>query len=77
VVAALAVPAAPRLPSGVGWARTVLVVLAAMTMGSIYRCVLVGAWPALALNVPLAATFGLLRTASSQAFFAAVRDRRP
>ena len=76
VVAALAVSAALRLPSGARWARAVLVTLAAMSLGSTYRSVLHGMWPALVLNVPLAASYFLLRASASKAFFAAAGQRR-
>ena len=74
---AVAIPAAIRLCSGARWAQVVLIVLAALSMGSLYQTFEAQAWPSLALNLLLAATLSLLLTPTSKAFFRVARAHTP
>lgn len=69
VQAAIAVPAAVLLPRGKRWARTVLLVLALLSLASLSTALQQQAWASLVLNVVLAATYGLLQDPSARPFF--------
>jgi len=57
--------------------KVVLIVLAALSMGSLYQTFEAQAWPSLALNLLLAATLSLLLTPTSKAFFRVARAHTP
>lgn len=69
VQAAVAIPAALLLSRGRRWARTVLLVLALLSLGSLSTALQQQAWASLVLNVVLAATCGLLQDPSARPFF--------
>ncbi len=69
VQAALAVPAALALPRGKRWARMVLLVLAAISLGSLYNALKMQAWATIVINLALGSTLGLLHDAGVRAFF--------
>lgn len=75
IQAALAVPAALALPQRKRWARTVLLVLALLSLGSLYSALQAQAWPTLLLNLALASTFGFLQDPSVREFFGLPRDQ--
>lgn len=75
VQAAFAIPAALALPQRKRWARTVLLVLALLSLGSLYSALKAGAWPTLILNVALASTFGFLQDPSAREFFDLPREQ--
>lgn len=59
--AGIAIPAAVALPRGRRWARMTLIVLAALSLGSLYQTLKMGNLPALVLNLALASTLGMLQ----------------
>lgn len=67
--AAVALPAAFALPRGRRWARVVLLVLAAFSLGGLGTAVQHQAWGSLVLNLVTASTFFLLRDPSVRPFF--------
>lgn len=67
--AALAIPAALALSQRKQWARTALLVLALLSLGSLYTALQSQAWPTFILNLALAATFGFLQDPSVRQFF--------
>lgn len=75
VQAAFAIPAAVALPQRKRWARTVLLVLALLSLGSLYSALKAGAWPTLILNIALASTFGFLQDPSAREFFGLPREQ--
>ncbi|MBA8826636.1 ABC-type spermidine/putrescine transport system permease subunit I [Saccharopolyspora lacisalsi] len=74
VQAALAVPAALVLAQRKRWARMVLMILALLSLGSLYSALQAQAWPSLVLNLALAITFGLLQDQSVREFFGLPRQ---
>ena len=69
VQTAVAIPAALVLPHGKRWARMVLLVLAALSLGSLYTALKMQAWGSLVLNAALAVTYGFLQDPSTRPFF--------
>lgn len=76
VQALLAVPAALLLTRRAGRARIVLMVLAAVSLGSLYQALKLQAWPSLVLNLALGATLAMLLSDDTKAFFG-LPTRRP
>lgn len=69
VQAAVAIPAAFSLPRAKRWARVVLLVLAAFSLGGLGTALQHQAWGSLLLNLITASTFFLLRDPSVRPFF--------
>lgn len=76
VQAAIAIPAALALPRGKRWARMTLIVLAALSLGSLYQTLKMGNVPALVLNLALASTLGILQGDSVRTFVGLPARRR-
>lgn len=74
IQAALAIPAALYLPQRKQGARMILMVLALLSLGSLYSALKAGAWPTLVLNIALASTFGFLQDQSVREFFGLPRE---
>lgn len=74
VQAAVAVPAALMLTQRKRWARMTLMVLAALSIGSLYSALQMQAWPTLVLNLVLASTLGFLQDVSVREFFGLPRE---
>lgn len=68
VQAAIAIPAAVALPRGRRWARMTLIVLAALSLGSLYQTLKMGNLPALVLNLALASTLAMLQGDAARMF---------
>lgn len=74
VQAAFAIPAALVLTRRKRWARITLMVLATLSIGSLYTALQMQAWPTLVLNLVLALTLGFLQDPSVRVFFGLPRD---
>ncbi len=74
IQAAVAIPAALHLGQRKRWARMVLLVLALLSLGSLYSALKAEAWPTLVLNLALASTFGFLQDMSVREFFDLPRE---
>lgn len=72
--AAVALPAALMLTRRKRWARMTLMVLALLSIGSLYSAVQTQAWPSLVFNLILASTLGFLQDPSVRDFFGLARE---
>ncbi|MGI8307090.1 hypothetical protein [Saccharopolyspora hattusasensis] len=73
----VAVPAAVMVVRGARWAQIALLVLAFLSLGSLYSWTDLQAWGSVIFNVILGSTGGLLTTRRARAFFAAHRRHAP
>ncbi|MEU6261797.1 hypothetical protein [Saccharopolyspora shandongensis] len=74
---AVAIPAAVMVVRGARWAQIALLVLAFLSLGSLYSWTDLQAWGSVIFNVILGSTGALLTTRRAWAFFAAHRRHAP
>lgn len=70
---AVAIPAAVMVVRGTRWAWIVLIILAGLSLGSLYQGITLHAWGSVVLNLILGCTLGMLTTRNAREYIAARR----